>query len=90
MLVLVLLSLIYVSSAALVNVTIDDTFGDLQTGLKPEYLGTWVSSSSCTASKTISSLCDLGLDKTKLQNGTWMGTSASESSPSVSIVFNGE
>lgn len=84
---LVLLSFVLTSGAALVNVTVDDTLGDLQTGRKPSYSGTWFSSSNCSVIELDNPFCGLNLDNSSLLNGTWMGSATASSS--VSILFNG-
>lgn len=85
--VLVLLSFVFTSGAALVNVTVDDTLGDLLTGRKPSYSGTWFSSSNCSVIELDNPFCGLNLDNSSLLNGTWMGSATASSS--VSILFNG-
>nr|VWO99247.1 Siderophore exporter MmpL4 [Ganoderma boninense] len=87
-------SLLFASaSSRLVNITVDDTFGDPTTDLFPEYLpnnGTWNAGSSSEDCPT----CFIGpstLNLTQIHNGTWHDTTylPSEALATITVRFNG-
>ncbi|RPD58018.1 hypothetical protein L226DRAFT_467307 [Lentinus tigrinus ALCF2SS1-7] len=76
-------------NAALVNVTIDDTFGNTQENLQIIYQppGAWSPGQSCTN-------CEAHLDATQIYNGTWHDTTYLSDNPpssplSASLTFDG-
>ncbi|KAM5539192.1 hypothetical protein V8D89_007065 [Ganoderma adspersum] len=80
-------------SSGLVNITVDDTFGDPTTGLFPEYLpnnGTWNAGSSSENCPS----CYIGpsiLDLTQINNKTWHDTTYLpwETPATITVNFNG-
>ena len=80
-------------SSGLVNITVDDTFGDLTTGLFPEYSpnnGTWnagSSSENCPSCYIGPSLLDLA----QIHNGTWHDTTYLpwETPATITVRFDG-
>ncbi|THH08372.1 hypothetical protein EW145_g2751 [Phellinidium pouzarii] len=75
------------SNALLVNYTIDDTFGDEKTGLKPVYDSTWTSSSQCyPVASANQQACGFLIDSTAASNNTWH---ANLNSGSMSLTFSG-
>ena len=86
---IVLLLLVRSVIAALVNVTIDDQYGDPLTGFLPSYLPTdeWKQGANCSA-------CSVRPDPAKAKMGTWHdATHLPNSSTKLSAInlrFNGE
>ncbi|KAF5377159.1 hypothetical protein D9615_006416 [Tricholomella constricta] len=61
------------SFAVLVNVTIDDTLGDSETGTQVTYIGAWNDGPSCARCTATQQL-----DRNKIYNGTWRDSSANK------------
>ncbi len=79
---LYLLLLVSTTGAGLVNVTIDDTYGDLTTGQKPIYQpsGPW-KGPSCTN-------CDIVPSAALAFDGTWTAATYSPSLNNINITFS--
>ncbi len=77
-----LLLLVSTTRAGLVNVTIDDTYGDLTTGQKPIYQpsGPW-KGPSCTS-------CDIVPSAALALDGTWTAATYDPSLNNISITFS--
>lgn len=92
---IVLLAFLHIAVAALVNVTIDDTFGDPETGAQVTYLpaGAWSAGSQSQSCPT----CVVHPATNQLYDGTWHESSynaslenVSNEIPSASVSFNGK
>ncbi|KAI0712852.1 hypothetical protein C8T65DRAFT_574483 [Cerioporus squamosus] len=78
-----------ISATSLVNVTVDDTFGNSEENLKIVYqpVGSWSAGVDCTN-------CEAHLDTTQVYNGTWHDTTYFSDDPpssplSASLTFDG-
>lgn len=94
-----LLMLVHFSAAVMVNITIDDTYGDEKTGLKPNWVvGFEFQSLECQHPGTnpiLTTTCLQGVDSSLAYNQTWTGMTINQTTSTLggltqlNLTFNG-